>query len=1480
MKLNSYNYKKLEFFLLTTLFFFPLLGSENFIKENPTQIALYDEKTIPEIATINSTFQPVIDGIFSNEEHWELAENIHCSYLHTDYEHDDNYNYIYTGRVNGKLYVLVDLCSDITDDSENGEWISLWIDTDNSKSNYNYSIYGNAIDEDILMQELYINMGWLYDNFTNNMETQNGTEGIFYNTSSDATYITFHVSEVDMVLNSTVNVTVAYGFNSSINSRTQHRIYEFEINIADLNNMTETSDYGILVQGYGTLSSAVFEAGYYSLGLGSDHAYSAYIINYLYYLEWAGYPAEESIFNEFTKYYSIILGASQERYYFPCGISPNIKDLKDNPSLFTKPTTSLLSPQPIIDGLFNSSEGWELAENVHMEFLHVDDKHQDNYNYIYSTRDEEHLYILLDLCSDITDDYNDGEWISLWLDTDFNQYYYQYQLSGFGINPNGTIQELQQNLENQISGLNNSLINKRNGVEVIIFNATANYSYINLETLDGIIQLNSTANFTVKCSFNSSPNSDQNHRIYEFEILLGDLTGMTPISDFGLFIEGYGTMNYPLMTHNYDESGFYTLGQGTDSIYLAQILNWLYYQGYVLDETDDTLPNDITTSYSILYFPSFERFYFPMGLTAMDLQNNPSIYPKPNYIDWERILTYEPYGYPTPLLWTDGSNIITAFLNNENDIEINAWNQNGLLIWEDTWISISKQHRIMDIWGDSDFYYIAMTEEISNGYSQMVIIKWAKNGTFITSGIFHQTTGWDKAIAILGNDTHLFTFGYSHQNTSYDAKSYPQLVCWDKQNLLPVWNMSIYDVEGIGHALMIDGNEILLYGYQYGVEVNQHFAAKYNLITQTRQWLTSWEADTDSYENTRTIHKIDNQIYIFDQTYIIPGIDYYILNWTDGNLILNVKLDLLNDAYMNQFFYYEGFFFLDIGLEIQTSLSGGVVERSLGDGTTIHHAILKVGLDGEIEDIWEFRPKEYYVEYQPFGISLCNQSIYSITTEIIPEIEWEEYECTLLKWNIKLIDDIPLTPIMITESKTIQNNSEIISWNPSNGATYYNIYVNNSLNGTTQSPYFPINFKGNGSYLIEVSAGNETGESNRSVPITIKVEIPPTLILPIAPSIITQNQTLTGTTLNLSWSPVEGGKNYRIYINDSLQQTVGNKSLILIFSSNGTYIITITAVNDDGESNKSNAIAITVAIPPPLNPPAAPTIITQNQTISGNQLNFSWNAVERATSYQIYINGILNQTVSNTSIIIVFPGNGTYILTLVAQNADGESASSQAIEIIIAIPPEVKPEVLTGEVIIGLTFAGTSIGLVGASILSPDKIKELIEVRKYVTQQDTGKAADFLSPSDATPKDLVPKGDLPVSGGEAAAMEITTTTGSAGLASVTPATSFTTADFVEMIKKLKLLWDKIPFEYRELINRTIDKYYKFKDQATIMVFGSFKGLSNNFFNACDLIRKGDFQDALLKLDDVSKQAAEKKFIDLAEEAQNLAIEKCKGGKCE
>ena len=119
---------------------------------------------------------------------------------------------------------------------------------------------------------------------------------------------------------------------------------------------------------------------------------------------------------------------------------------------------------------------------------------------------------------------------------------------------------------------------------------------------------------------------------------------------------------------------------------------------------------------------------------------------------------------------------------------------------------------------------------------------------------------------------------------------------------------------------------------------------------------------------------------------------------------------------------------------------------------------------------------------------------------------------------------------------------------------------------------------------------------------------------------------------------------------------------------NGTYIITVTALNGSGESDPSNSITITVEIPP--NPPDSPTISTSTQIITTDNIIIEWNTVIGASSYNVYVDDVLNETTAGTSQKVILGINGTYVITVTAVSDAGESDFSNEIVITVEISPE------------------------------------------------------------------------------------------------------------------------------------------------------------------------------------------------------------------
>ena len=89
------------------------------------------------------------------------------------------------------------------------------------------------------------------------------------------------------------------------------------------------------------------------------------------------------------------------------------------------------------------------------------------------------------------------------------------------------------------------------------------------------------------------------------------------------------------------------------------------------------------------------------------------------------------------------------------------------------------------------------------------------------------------------------------------------------------------------------------------------------------------------------------------------------------------------------------------------------------------------------------------------------------------------------------------------------------------------------------------------------------------------------LIVPTNPPIlITSNQTIIYNNITVQWNTVNSADYYNVYVVGLFNETTTNIDQKVMLWVNGTYTITVTAVNALGESELSNELIIIVEIPP------------------------------------------------------------------------------------------------------------------------------------------------------------------------------------------------------------------------------------------------------------------------------------------------------------
>ena len=262
-------------------------------------------------------------------------------------------------------------------------------------------------------------------------------------------------------------------------------------------------------------------------------------------------------------------------------------------------------------------------------------------------------------------------------------------------------------------------------------------------------------------------------------------------------------------------------------------------------------------------------------------------------------------------------------------------------------------------------------------------------------------------------------------------------------------------------------------------------------------------------------------------------------------------------------------------------------------------------------------------------------------------------------------------PTITTTSQTIDTDRLLIQWTSVNSANNYSVSVDGVFNVSSTDTEEQVIFGGNGTYVITVKAIGQYGESFESTSITITVEIPPTNP-PDPPVITTSSQTITTDRLLIQWSTVSNVDYYNVYVDAIFNVSSTDTEETVIFWGDGTYIITITAVNTSGESIESNPITITVEIPP-TTPPEQPVITTPSQTITTDRLLIQWSIVAETDNYTVYRNGAYYGTTTTNQIEVIFPGDGIYNITVTATNVVGDSEHSDPVEITVDTTTEPPP---------------------------------------------------------------------------------------------------------------------------------------------------------------------------------------------------------------
>ena len=279
----------------------------------------------------------------------------------------------------------------------------------------------------------------------------------------------------------------------------------------------------------------------------------------------------------------------------------------------------------------------------------------------------------------------------------------------------------------------------------------------------------------------------------------------------------------------------------------------------------------------------------------------------------------------------------------------------------------------------------------------------------------------------------------------------------------------------------------------------------------------------------------------------------------------------------------------------------------------------------------------------------------------------------------ELDPDSPKLPALAapTNLSTSEVTHDIVklTWDAVEGATEYDVVRDgNVIDTVNTNSYTNAPVKADTTYTYKIVAKDPAnGRSATSDELEVKTELEP-----LGTPNDFNSSDLTPTSVKLTWSPIEEATGYKIERNGEVIATVDTTSFEdTQLEQNTNYKYTLYAIDDERTSEPTSTEVRT-----PFKDLKAPAGLTTSN-IKTNSLTLSWDAVEEADKYRIYIDGKELGIVDGTSIEINdLSPNTKYKFEVQAMDTvnDRESTLSQ-IEELTAIDPLEAPQNLKADTV-------------------------------------------------------------------------------------------------------------------------------------------------------------------------------------------------------
>ena len=205
-------------------------------------------------------------------------------------------------------------------------------------------------------------------------------------------------------------------------------------------------------------------------------------------------------------------------------------------------------------------------------------------------------------------------------------------------------------------------------------------------------------------------------------------------------------------------------------------------------------------------------------------------------------------------------------------------NANIFPIWSQSWGG-GYQDQAYGIWGnDSYLYTCGYTQQIASGNDSLSLIKWNSSGNLIWARIWNYT-GYSIATAIWGDGSNLYITGYILPQGK--GAYYLVIMKWDLNGNL-IWNQ-IWSIQSFGRGIWGDGT----YVYTVGNSANGLLIIKWD-ESGNPIWNETWGLNWG--ESGLSIWGTGSNLYICGVTrnYGAGGQDLLLIKWDNsGNQIWN-----------------------------------------------------------------------------------------------------------------------------------------------------------------------------------------------------------------------------------------------------------------------------------------------------------------------------------------------------------------------------------------------------------------------------------------------------------------------------------------------------------------------------------------------------------------------------------------------------------------